>query len=118
MPFRDTKVTTAALHRQMGERCALALRDKFPRDTAKHIQREFGWAEATTKKYLAGHLPSGANLAAMLQRFGPRFAAFVLEPCGPWTAGLRLEAELDALEQRATALQTEIATIRQQVRQG
>lgn len=119
MSKKDTKVvTTAALHRAMGERCASALRQMYPRDAAKALQREFGWSEPTVKKYLAGHLPSGANLAAMLQRFGPRFAAFVLEPCGDWTAGLRLEAELDVLEERLTALRSEIANVREQVRRG
>lgn len=111
-------MTTAALHQQIGARCAVALREEFPRDTANHLQAELGLCEATAKKYLAGHLPSGANFAAMLKRFGPRFAAFVLEPCGPWTAGLRLGAELDTLEERAAALKEEIATIRKEVRRG
>lgn len=118
MAEKDTKVTAAALHRAMGERCASALREVYPRDAAKLLSRDFGWAQATAKKYLAGALPSGANLAVMLQRFGPRFAAYVLEPCGDWTAGLRLQAELDALEERAAALSTEIASIRAQVRRG
>lgn len=118
MSIKDKKVTTAALHRAMGDRCATALREVYPRDAAKSMARDFGWSEPTCKKYLAGNLPSGANLAAMLQKFGARFAAYVLEPCGDWTAGLRLQAELDALDDRIAGVQSEIENLREQVRRG
>ena len=108
-----TKMDSAALTSAMGVRQAAFLRAEFPRDTAKRICAEFEVKLETATGWLAGRLAQNRYLAAMSQRFGARFHAFVWAPCGDWTRVLELEAEAQALAGRLDALNAAWASYRE-----
>lgn len=82
---------------EVGELFASWLRRFYPDARAKRLSRDFGVAEATAKRWLAGHLPDTSILLLMLARWGAPFAAEVLAPTGPWTRVAALERDLERL---------------------
>lgn len=62
---------------EVGRRVAEFYRREYPKNTAKHLAREYGCAPDTAKKWLQGQCPSTEHLLAMWARRGRGFFAFV-----------------------------------------
>lgn len=113
---KDTKVTTAALHHEMGARVAAWFRQRYPRHTSKLLARDYDIAEPTAKKIIGGRFPGGAIFAAMLKREGAGFAGLVLQPCGDWASLLKIQADLDVLEERAAQARDDLVALKAELR--
>lgn len=98
-----------AMTAEMGARVAAWARQAYPKDTAKLLSRQFGASPHTTKKWIAGCLPSNEHLAAMGRAWGKRFLAFVYEPVvGPWRH-YAMDEELEDLKTRIAEIEREYA---------
>jgi hypothetical protein len=108
----DKKMSTAAIHMEVGERVAFWLRQEWPTKTAENAAAAFNVSVPTARRWVGKQAPSMKHLAAMMRRWGKRFAAFVLEPTGDWTVEWRIEAELEALQTRLSDLEQEYQRLR------
>lgn len=116
VPERGQKVTTVALHLEMGQRVAAWFRQRHPRHTAKLLAQDYDTAEATAKKIIGGRLPSAPLFARMLKKEGPGFAGLVLQPCGDWASLLKIQADLDVLEERAAQARDDLVALKAELR--
>ena len=48
----------------------------------------------------------------MMAFYGARFAAYVLEPAGPWASALAVDASLDEIENRISTVKRQLREIR------
>lgn len=101
-------IDQAVIAGQMGDRVKSWLLQAYPTGRAKDIARGEGVALNTAKQWLLGKLPENRHMAAMAQRFGQAFVAFVYEPvCGPMRIAV-LDSELQDIKQRLGRLQQDI----------
>lgn len=109
---KDTKVdcTVDAVHlrSEIGSRVAAFLRQRYPDARAKRCADEFGVKPETSQGWLEGRMPQNRYFVAMLQKFGPRFAAFVLEPCGSWANAWDTDDKLREIEERIARVRAEV----------
>ncbi|MGE0716896.1 MAG: hypothetical protein AB7P02_15750 [Alphaproteobacteria bacterium] len=105
-------MTTQVLTDAMGQRVAVWLRHRYPREGAKRIARDMAASPHTARRWLEGALPENRHLVEMGRRWGSRFIAFVFEPVIGPAAGLALDDELQELRERFTKLEAEFAQAR------
>lgn len=58
----------------LGPRVAAFLRERYPRDRAKLIGRDFSVSPGTAERWLAGYAPAVWHIEAMYEVFGEAFA--------------------------------------------
>lgn len=91
---------------------AVALREQYPSDTCKLIERaliDIGVLAqpATIKGWLAGNWPSGRHLMALIRALGPEFRDRVFAPCMDEKAPTEAE-RLDTIERELRALKRQL----------
>lgn len=105
------KMQADALHGEVGQRVAYALRQVYPAHAAKLIARDFGVDERTAKGWLAGQTPQGKHLLALMHKLGAWFASAVLVPVGDWASIVGARARLDLLQQEYDDLGRDLAAL-------
>lgn len=98
--------------RDIGACLSEALRERYPKNTAKKVALDTGASADSVKNWLKGNAPAAGHLGKLFSKYGPVFTARVLEPCGPWAALLALEADLDLIREHTERIATTVQALK------
>lgn len=102
---KDTPKSGIRLTPEVGRRVAEYYRREYPKNTVKHLAREYGCAPETAKKWLQGQCPSTEHLLAMWAHRGNTFFAFVFASVDPSLARMAgLAEETNEIQRRIRKL--------------
>ena len=95
---KNRKMTAVDLSTAVGDRARQWLRQRYERDAAKRIARDFNVGQRTAETWLAGAKPADRHLWAMVARWGRPFLDWISMPALTPEEEASLDERLERLE--------------------